>query len=300
MEPAEEVLAGGLGNEGRVVRVGDAVRRPLGPWAPAVHELLRHLERVGFEGAPRVLGIDGDNELLEFMPGDVAVPPFPPWSASDDLLVSVATLQRRYHRAVSGFVPDPDAIWGHGAAPAEFAGPLVCHNDLCLENVVVRDGRAAAFIDFDFVAPVDRVWDIAIALRHWAPMWDPRDLDANRAHLDPAARCRLFLDAHDARRRRARADDRRAACVPRPGSRLREGASRRGPHRSHRTVERRLRRQEPSLPPLGHEAPRPTDLTSLVSVRDRVALATRSSTERRPVERSRRAAAPWLRALRRS
>ena len=41
-----------------VVRVGDTVRRPVGRWTPAVHSLLRHLEAVGFEGAPRVLGFD--------------------------------------------------------------------------------------------------------------------------------------------------------------------------------------------------------------------------------------------------
>ncbi len=33
----------GSGNEGRVVRVGETVRRPVGPWTPAVHLLLAHL-----------------------------------------------------------------------------------------------------------------------------------------------------------------------------------------------------------------------------------------------------------------
>ena len=46
------------GNTSTVVRVGDTVRRNVGPWTPAVHALLRHLEYVGFTGAPRVLGID--------------------------------------------------------------------------------------------------------------------------------------------------------------------------------------------------------------------------------------------------
>jgi thiamine kinase-like enzyme len=53
-----------------------------------------------------------------------------------------------------------------------------------------------AFIDFDFARPVDRLWDIAIALRHWVPMWDPRDLDEHRADVEQVARCRLFLAAH--------------------------------------------------------------------------------------------------------
>jgi hypothetical protein len=196
MEPPEQVLAGGLGNEGRVVRVGETVRRPAGPWTPAVHSLLAHLERVGFDGAPRVLASEGDVEVLEFIAGDVAVPPYPAWSADEDLLVSVAELQRDYHRAVADFRAPVDAVWGDGPLPGTFAGPLVCHNDLCLENVVVADGRAKAFIDFDFARPVDRLWDIAIALRHWGPMWDPVDLDEHHAHLDFVARGRVFFDAH--------------------------------------------------------------------------------------------------------
>ena len=35
---SEEIaLSGGRGNEGRVVRVGDTVRRPAGPWTQNVH-----------------------------------------------------------------------------------------------------------------------------------------------------------------------------------------------------------------------------------------------------------------------
>jgi hypothetical protein len=196
MEPVEEILAGGLGNEGRVVRVGDTVRRPVGPWTPAVHLLLRHLERVGFDGAPRLRGLEGDIEVLSFLPGDVAVPPFPAWSATDDLLVSVAELQRQYHDAVADFRPPVDVIWGDGPARSEYSDELVCHNDLCLENVVARNGGAVAFIDFDFARPVDRVWDIAVALRHWVPMWDPVDLDEHRTDVDQNARTQLFFDAH--------------------------------------------------------------------------------------------------------
>lgn len=195
-EAAEQVLAGGLGNEGLVVRVGDTVRRPTGPWTPGVHALLHHLEAVGFDGAPRVVAREGDVEILSFVPGVVAIPPYPDWSTSKDLLLSVADLQRRYHAAVAEFRPQPGAIWLDGPAPIEYSGALVCHNDLCLENVVVCDGHAVGFIDFDFARPVDRVWDIAIALRHWGPMWDAADLDESRVDLDRVARCATFLGAH--------------------------------------------------------------------------------------------------------
>ncbi|WP_218827191.1 hypothetical protein [Actinoplanes regularis] len=37
----------------RVVRIGDTVRRPMHPWSPTIHELLRHLESVGSPAAVR-------------------------------------------------------------------------------------------------------------------------------------------------------------------------------------------------------------------------------------------------------
>jgi hypothetical protein len=40
-----------------------------------VHEYLRHLESVGFRGAPRPLGVEGEREILTFLDGDVAADP---------------------------------------------------------------------------------------------------------------------------------------------------------------------------------------------------------------------------------
>ena len=162
-----------------------------------MHRLLTHLEQLGFTGAPGVVGIDGDFEVLTFIEGDVAVPPYPTWAADDDLLVSVARLQRRYHEAVAGFLPPRDAAWRNGPAPASFSGDLVCHNDICLKNVVVRDGRAIGLIDFDLAGPVDRLWDIAVAMRHWVPLRNPIDMHDGQADVDVFGRFRRFADAHD-------------------------------------------------------------------------------------------------------
>src|SRR5215472_6228868 len=49
-----------------------------GPWTPTVHAPLRHLEEVGFDGAPRLVGfgLDADGrEMLTFIHCDVA-----PWN----------------------------------------------------------------------------------------------------------------------------------------------------------------------------------------------------------------------------
>ena len=76
-------LAGGDVTEG-VVRVGDTVRRPVGPHSPLVHALLAHLESIGFEGAPRFLGIDeAGREVLSYVDGEVAGRPRPPWIADE-------------------------------------------------------------------------------------------------------------------------------------------------------------------------------------------------------------------------
>ena len=58
-----------------MVRRGDQLLRPMGPWSPAVHEYLRHLEAAGFDGAPRVLGVEGTREVLTFIDGEVANDP---------------------------------------------------------------------------------------------------------------------------------------------------------------------------------------------------------------------------------
>jgi hypothetical protein len=60
---------------GGIVRRGDTVLRPVGSWSPAVHEYLRHLESAGFDGSPRVLGVDGRFEVLSYLGGEVAADP---------------------------------------------------------------------------------------------------------------------------------------------------------------------------------------------------------------------------------
>ena len=91
-----------------IVRRGDRLLRPMGPWSPAVQEYLRHLEAAGFEGAPRVLGIEGDREVLTFIDGDVADDPqwqpghgnrLPPYARTELALQGAAELIRNLHQA---------------------------------------------------------------------------------------------------------------------------------------------------------------------------------------------------------
>jgi len=91
----EVVLPGGIANRGNVVLIGDAVHRPQRTTSPATHALLRHLEVVGFAGAPRFLGVDAHNrEILSYIPGTPVLLPYPDWALSVDALISDAKLLR--------------------------------------------------------------------------------------------------------------------------------------------------------------------------------------------------------------
>lgn len=190
---AEEIpMLGGSMTPG-VVRIGDTVRRPVGPWTPAVHSLLRHLEDVGFEGAPRVLGVDdAGREVLTYLPSD----PTPSWS--DDALVAMARLVRRLHEAMAGFVPPEGAAWRLPPIGRHAPGGTIGHNDLCPVNTVYAGGRPYGFIDWDLAGPSRPQYDLAFAAisnvairpdRFWPRPGCPQPPDR-------PARLRLFCDAY--------------------------------------------------------------------------------------------------------
>jgi Phosphotransferase enzyme family len=190
----EVQLEGGTSNRGLVVRIGDTVRRPQTPGSPAAHALLRHLEHVGFEGAPRYLGDDeAGREILTYVDGEAATAPYPPWALTDAALVSVADLLRRYHNAVESFDASP-YDWPT-VVPSPYRGGIVSHNDPNLDNVVFRHGNAVALIDFDLASPGSRLWDVALAARLWVPLRDPVDVPDRRAGRVPE-RLRLLSDAY--------------------------------------------------------------------------------------------------------
>jgi hypothetical protein len=192
---AEYVLPGGLANRGRVVRVGDTVRRPARPTGGSTHALLRYLEARGFPGAPRYLGMDEEGrEVLSYVEGEVGGVTSQEVLGSDTALVSVAHLLRRFHAEVAAFDPTPWS-WPR-PAPPPFRGRVVSHNDPNVDNVVFRDGTAVALIDFDLAAPGSPLWDVALAARLWAPLRARADVttDLRDRRLE---RLRLFVDAYD-------------------------------------------------------------------------------------------------------
>lgn len=197
MRAEGEALVGGMANAGAVFRRGALVERPAPRNAPALHAYLLALKERGFEAAPTPVGLTEDGrEQLSFIPGDVALPPFPAWVMTKTALESVGRLLRRLHEASGAVTVETSAGWPRGLADPE-GGTMLCHNDLCPENVVFRDGRAAALIDFDQAAPGRPLWDVAMTARYWVPMLDPASAAAvHPTGLDVPARLRILADSY--------------------------------------------------------------------------------------------------------
>jgi Phosphotransferase enzyme family len=162
-------LPGGTVN-GEVVRVGDTVRRNTGPWTPAVHALLRHLEGAGFPYSSRVLGIDAKGrEVLSYIEGVTGNMPWPAALFTDAAVRDVATLVRQYHDAVAGFVPPPGSVWRNTDRPLA-PGEIVRHGDLGTWNMIWREGELVGLIDWDFAEPGPAIIDAAYAAKHIVPL----------------------------------------------------------------------------------------------------------------------------------
>jgi Ser/Thr protein kinase RdoA (MazF antagonist) len=178
-----EEMAGGVNT---VRRIGERVHRPAGEWSPAVHALLTHLAAKGFQGAPRVHGLDAEGrEVLDFVLGDV---PDSEEVVSDPALAEVAALLRAFHDATADFTPPPEAVWYFEARePAE----VICHGDVAPYNTVFRDGHPVALIDFDTAHPGPRLWDVAYAAYRFVQL-----VEDGAAPAEQARRLALFADAY--------------------------------------------------------------------------------------------------------
>ena len=198
-----EHLAGGSGGVWRVRRGGvTRVHRPTGPWTPAVHALLAHLNERGLDGIPRVLGIDAEGrEVLDYLPGDTLDPETT--QPTDDALAAAAAWLRRFHDAVRDFRPDA-LTWRQGVQAIE-ADEIICHNDPGLYNWVVQDGEFAGMIDWDRAGPGHPLDDLAFLVWSGVPLLRPVPLQdaVRRLQLVAAAygdvTAAAVLDAVDAR-----------------------------------------------------------------------------------------------------
>jgi hypothetical protein len=160
----------------------------MGPWSPAVHDLLRHLEAAAFP-APRFVGTDGDVEVLSWIEGDSG-------AAGWAKIVPVAGLRRwgrflrLYHDAVAGYRPAPGTEWASGPGTC-VPGEIICHGDFGPWNAVWRGDEIAGLIDWDMARPASPLFDIAYALEYAAPFRDDQE----------CMRCMRYQEPPDRRRR---------------------------------------------------------------------------------------------------
>lgn len=166
----EEWLPGG--GVGGAVRVGDTVRRATGPWTPAVHALLAHLDG-RLSGVPRVHGIDGQGrEIVDFLPGRII--DIDTERLNDRQIASVVSWTRRLHAAVADFThPGP---WRHFPVPSP---TVIGHNDIAPYNVCFYGDDLVGVFDWDFAGPTTPLFELAFIAWNCVPLW--RDIGAELA-----------------------------------------------------------------------------------------------------------------------
>ena len=187
------------GGPSRVSRRGPHVLRPARPWTPTVHALLRHLERAGFAGSPRVVGegYDGQgHEVLTFIEGAFVHP----YAWGDEGIAQAGQLLRDLHDATATFRPPPDALWCPWPfrTGADEPGSVISHCDAGPWNIVARDGLPVALIDWDTAGPTGQLDDL-VATAWWNAQLVDDDV-AERNALPPATararQLRWFLDGY--------------------------------------------------------------------------------------------------------
>ena len=162
----EESLAGG--NVSKVFRSGHTVRRELKSNSKRIHALLKHLNKKGYDHAPKYLGIDENGrEMLSFIKGEAGHYPLKKYMWSDEVLQEIAKMLRLYHDSVSDF-PFDDSWRAIENTPEH--REVLCHNDFAMYNIIFHNERPMGIIDFDEVGPGPRIWDIAYTLYTCVPL----------------------------------------------------------------------------------------------------------------------------------
>ncbi|WP_028047426.1 aminoglycoside phosphotransferase family protein [Cellulomonas sp. URHE0023] len=186
MTPDTEIVLPG-GNVGGAVRVGDTVRRPTGPWTPAVHELLDFLASAGVEKIPQVLGIDGrGREILTFLPGHVL--DIGTEAPSPAQTRSAMRWLRTFHAAVSGF-PRESRRWRFAERALE-PGEIVCHHDTAIYNLAFDGDELAGVFDWDVAGPGVPLDDVAMYA------WNSALLDPHADAGEVAGGLRTIADGY--------------------------------------------------------------------------------------------------------
>jgi hypothetical protein len=150
---------------------------------------LSFLNDAGFRAAPKPIGSgfspDG-REMLEYIAG--ASPQ--PFAWTDEASFEIGALLRALHNLSATWEAPRDAHW----EPSFLRGlpgrqSVIGHGDLGPWNVLARDGRPIAFIDWDSAGPLDPLWELAHVMWQNAQLYDDDVSDLNQLP-DAEARAR--------------------------------------------------------------------------------------------------------------
>jgi Ser/Thr protein kinase RdoA (MazF antagonist) len=168
---------------------GEHVKRPLGAWSSAVHQLLEHLERRDVWGVPRFLATEDATEILTLLEGRTVRRPWPRAAQSTMWMEQVGRWLNMVHTASADFCLDGGAQFAWGPDEPE-AHHVVTHGDLGPWNMIARDGRFAGVIDWDLARFGDPLDDLAEVAFELGPLRENREMLVEGA-TDKAIRTRI-------------------------------------------------------------------------------------------------------------
>jgi hypothetical protein len=194
---SDEIVLDGGGTT-KVARVGNVVYRSPKPQSKTVLDLLKFLDSVGFSGSPRPIG-DGfapdGREMLEYIEGQSPQP----FAWSNDATYEIGELLKQLHSVTSEWTPPVDAYWRPWFM-REMIGErsVIGHGDLAPWNILAKDGRPVAFIDWDNAGPLDPVWELASVAWQNAQLYDDDVAEMNNLPdaAQRALQAKLILDGY--------------------------------------------------------------------------------------------------------
>lgn len=189
-------ISGGRLNRGRLVRFGDFVLRPADEDVD-VEQVIIEVGKV-FRGVPKTFGRDPNGRLkLEWIEGESAEAFEENEEQGKTRLLSVGKLLRDLHDSTEASVVELVSTFRDSLDPSGIQ-EVVCHGDAGPGNIVFRNGTAFALIDWEMASPGRRSWDLATALRYWAPFRNPANKKSAELLLDPWQRAAWILDGYSA------------------------------------------------------------------------------------------------------
>lgn len=188
-----EELSGG--RESAIYRDGEVVYRPLQPWSPTIHLILKHLEQENVTECPRFLGVNQDQEILSFVVGNTYDYPLVGAIATVDALISAGKLLRKIHDSTVPLLEQIDVSSNEWMLKPREPFEVICHGDFTPYNVALSESTVVGVFDFDTAHPAPRIWDLAYSVYCWSPFKTDNN-DKLGSITEQVVRAKLFCDSY--------------------------------------------------------------------------------------------------------